>query len=118
LYASLVVVAFLWYDAVLTFFPDGSFGVKVGSIIWLVNVTLLTLYSISCHSMRHLIGGYRDCYTCVRGGNASRKAYDGISKLNLRHPLWAWLSLGSLLLADVYLRLIAAGVIPDLTIIG
>jgi hypothetical protein len=68
--------------------------------------------------MRHLIGGHRDCYTCVRGGNASRKAYDGISKLNLRHPLWAWLSLGSLLLADVYLRLIAAGVIPDLTIIG
>jgi hypothetical protein len=36
----------------------------------------------------------------------------------MRHPLWAWLSLGSLLLADVYLRLIAAGVIPDLTIIG
>jgi hypothetical protein len=32
--------------------------------------------------------------------------------------LWAWLSLGSLLLADVYLRLISAGVIPDLTIIG
>ena len=89
-----MVVAFLWYDAVLTFFPDGSFGVKVGSIIWLVNVTLLTLYTVSCHSMRHLIGGYRDCYTCVRGGNASRKAYDGISKLNLRHPLWAWLSLG------------------------
>jgi hypothetical protein len=118
LYASLVVVAFLWYDAVLTFFPDGSFGVKVGSIIWLANVTLLTLYTVSCHSMRHLVGGYRDCYTCVRGGNASRKAYDGISKLNLRHPLWAWLSLGSLLLADVYLRLIAAGVIPDLTIIG
>ena len=118
LYASLVIVAFLWYDAVLTFFPDGSFGVKVGSIIWVVNVVLLTLYTISCHSMRHLIGGYRDCYTCVRGGNARRKAYNGITRLNLQHPLWAWLSLGSLLLADVYLRLIAAGVIPDLTIIG
>jgi hypothetical protein len=118
LYASLVIVAFLWYDAVLTFFPEGSFGVKVGSIIWVVNVTLLTLYTVSCHSMRHLIGGNQDCYTCVRGGNARRKAYNGISKLNLRHPLWAWLSLGSLLLADVYLRLIAAGIIPDLTIIG
>ena len=118
LYASLVVVAFLWYDTVLTFFPDGSFGVKVGSLIWLLNVILLTLYTVSCHSMRHLIGGNRDCYTCVRGGNARRRAYNGISKLNLRHPLWAWLSLGSLLLADVYLRLIAAGVMPDLTIIG
>jgi hypothetical protein len=118
LYASLVVVAFLWYDAVLTFFPDGSFGIKVGSIIWLLNVTLLTLYTVSCHSMRHLIGGNKDCYTCIRGGSAGRKAYNGISKLNLRHPLWAWLSMGSLLLADIYMRLIAAGVIPNLTIIG
>lgn len=118
LYGSLVVIAFLWYDTVLTFFPGGSFGVKVGSIIWLVNVVLLTAYTVSCHSMRHLIGGNKDCYTCVRGGNARRKAYNGISRLNTRHPLWAWLSLGSLLLADVYMRLISAGVIPDLTIIG
>jgi hypothetical protein len=32
--------------------------------------------------------------------------------------MWAWLSLFSVLFADVYMRLIAAGVIPDLTIIG
>jgi len=118
LYASIMIVAFLLYDAVLTFFPDGSFGVKVGSIIWVVNVVLLTLYTVSCHSVRHLIGGNRNCYTCVRGSGARLKAYNGVSRLNMSHPLWAWLSLGSLLLADVYLRLIAAGVIPDLTIIG
>ena len=118
LYASFVVLAFLWYDTVLTFFPEGSFGIKVGSIIWLVNVILLSTYSLSCHSLRHLVGGNKDCYTCVRGGNARRKVYNGISRLNLKHPQWAWYSLFSVLFTDVYFRLIQAGVIPDLTILG
>ena len=118
LYASIVVIVFLWYDTILTFFPEGAFGIRVGSLIWLVNVVLLSAYTFSCHSMRHLIGGNKDCYTCVRGGNTRRKLYNGVSRLNLRHPQWAWLSLFSLLLTDVYLRLIQAGVIPDLTILG
>ena len=118
LYASIVVVAFLWYDTILTFFPDGSFGVRVGSLIWLINVVLISAYTFSCHSLRHLIGGNKDCYTCVRGGNARRKLYNGVSRLNLRHPQWAWFSLFSVLLTDIYFRLIQAGVIPDLTILG
>jgi hypothetical protein len=118
LYASFVVLAFLWYDTVLTFFPGGSFGIKVGSIIWLVNVVLLSTYSLSCHSLRHIIGGNKDCYTCVRGGNARLKLYNGVSRLNLKHPQWAWFSLFSVLLTDIYFRLIQAGVIPDLTILG
>lgn len=117
LYASLVVVAFLWYDTFLTFLPDGSFGIKLGSLIWLVNVVLVSAYTFSCHSMRHLVGGNMDCYSCSRAGNVRRKAHGFISKLNGRHALWAWLSLFSLLLTDVYFRLIMAGVIPDLTII-
>ena len=118
LYASFVVVAFLWYDTILTFFPEGSFGVRVGSIIWLVNVGLVSAYTFSCHSLRHLIGGGRDCYTCVRGGNARRKLYNGVSRLNTKHPQWAWYSMFSLLITDVYFRLIQSGVIPDLTILG
>ena len=43
--------------------------------------------------------------------------YNGISRLNLKHPQWAWYSLFSVL-TDVYFRLIQAGVIPDLTILG
>jgi hypothetical protein len=54
----------------------------------------------------------------VRGGNARRKLYNGVSRLNLRHPQWAWYSLFSLLITDIYMRLLQAGVIPDLTIIG
>jgi hypothetical protein len=118
LYASFVVVAFLWYDTVLTFFPEGSFGVRVGSLLWLVNVVLISAYTFSCHSFRHLVGGNKDCYTCMSGGNARRKLYNAVTRLNLRHPQWAWLSLGSLLLTDIYMRLLQAGVISDLTLIG
>jgi hypothetical protein len=34
--------------------------------------------------------------------------------LNRQHALWAWLSLFSLLITDVYIRLLLAGVLPDL----
>jgi hypothetical protein len=118
LYASLVVVAFLWYDTVLTYFPDGSFAIRVGSLLWLLNVVLISAYTFSCHSMRHLVGGNKDCYTCIRGGNARRKIYNGVSRLNLRHPHWAWYSLFSLLATDIYMRLLQAGVIPDVTLLG
>jgi hypothetical protein len=113
-----VVIAFLWYDTVLTFMPGGSFGVTVGSLIYLVNVVLLTSYSLSCHSLRHVVGGRVDCYSCVRGGNARHKAYNWLTVLNERHALYAWLSLFSVLFADIYMRLIAAGVIPNLKILG
>lgn len=117
LYGSLIVVAFLWYETFLSFLPGGSFGVTVGSLILLVNIALVSAYTFSCHSLRHLIGGTVDCYSCVTGGNARRKAYNWLSVLNRQHALWAWLSLFSLLITDVYIRLIIAGVITDPQII-
>jgi hypothetical protein len=54
----------------------------------------------------------------MSGGNARRKLYNAVTRLNLKHPQWAWLSLVSLLLTDVYMRLLQAGVISDLTLIG
>ena len=117
LYGSLVVLAFLWYDTVLAFLPQGSFGISLGSIIFLINVSLISAYTLSCHSLRHLIGGSVDCYSCVTGGNARRKTYNWLSVLNRQHALWAWLSLFSLLITDVYVRLLISGTITDLRIL-
>ena len=117
LYGSFVILAFLWYDTVLAFLPGGSFGISLGSIIFLINVSLVSAYSLSCHSLRHLVGGTVDCYSCVTGGNARRKAYNWLSVLNRQHALWAWLSLFSLLITDIYVRLLLAGAITDLRII-
>jgi hypothetical protein len=117
LYGSFVVLAFLTLDTVRAFLPDGSFGITVGSLIFLVNVTLLWMYSLSCHSLRHLIGGRVDCYSCVTGGKARLKTYSWLSVLNRQHGLWAWLSLFSVLLADIYVRLLLGDAITDLRIL-
>ncbi|HEY6752375.1 MAG TPA: hypothetical protein VI027_13775 [Rubrobacteraceae bacterium] len=117
LYGSFVVLAFLTLDTVRAFLPDGSFGITVGSLIFLVNVTLLWMYSLSCHSLRHLIGGRVDCYSCVSGGKGRLKAYSWLSVLNRQHGLWAWLSLFSVLLADIYVRLLLGDAITDLRIL-
>lgn len=118
-YASIIVVAWLWYEAFRTFFPpEGGFQIAVGSIIWLVNIVLVSAYTFSCHSFRHLIGGNMNCYSCAKGGSARRKLYNGVSRLNAKHPQWAWYSLFSLLATDIYFRLIMSGVITDFKIIG
>ena len=117
LYASIIVVAFLLYEAIRTLFGPQGFQVSVGSLLWFLNVVLLGAYTFSCHSFRHLIGGNKDCYTCIRGGNARRKTYNFISRLNMKHPNWAWYSLVSLVATDLYLRGMQTGVITDFVII-
>jgi len=117
LYASIIVVAFLWFEAFRTLFGPQGFQISVGSLLWFLNIVLLSAYTFSCHSFRHLVGGNKDCYSCIRGGNARRKTYNFVSRLNARHPQWAWYSLFSLLATDIYLRLLQAGAITDFTII-
>src|ERR1700676_1057794 len=58
LYLAIVFLAFLWKDAIRAFFFDGKFGMGVGTLVLLVNIILLTTYTFSCLSLRHL-GGAR-----------------------------------------------------------
>jgi hypothetical protein len=117
LYASIMVVAFLWYEVALAFFPDGGFGMTVGTLILLGNIIPLSLYTFSCHSFRHLVGGSKDCYSCVKGGGLRRKVYNKVSVINGQHALWAWVSLFTLLFADLYVRFLQWGWITDLRIL-
>lgn len=116
-YIVTIVLCFLWYDAIVAFkFPEG-FGVGVGSLIMIVNVVLLTTYSASCHSLRHLVGGKLDCFSCVTLGKPRHSAWRFVTILNERHMLWAWLSLFSVALTDLYIRLVSAGVIRDIRLL-
>jgi hypothetical protein len=117
LYAAIIVLGFLWYDAIIAFFLDGHFRVGVGSIIMLVNVVLLSTYTLSCHSLRHLVGGKIDCFSCTSMGSPRHTGWRAISILNERHMLYAWCSLISVGLTDLYIRLVAAGVLRDITIL-
>ncbi len=119
-YAAMIIVLINTYDLVLSFqsdAPDGSFrfGLGLGNIVLLINVVALWLYNLSCHSCRHVVGG--------RLKHFSRHPvrywmWTQVSKLNTRHMLWAWISLGTLVLTDLYVMLVASGTIPDLRIIN
>lgn len=113
LYVAFVFLAFLWKDAIVAFNFDGKFGMGVGTVVLLVNILLLTTYTLSCHSLRHLAGGRLDCFSCATFGRPQYKMWGFLSMLNERHMLWAWASLISVGLADFYIRMVASGAIVD-----
>ncbi|MGH3776849.1 MAG: hypothetical protein ACRDRR_14175 [Pseudonocardiaceae bacterium] len=100
------------YDAALAFFPaDGGFGVGLGSLILLVNVTMLWLYSLSCHACRHIFGGRLKHFS---KHPVQYWFWTQLSKLNGRHMQFAWTSLITVMLTDFYIMAVAAGWIADL----
>ena len=109
-WVALIVVGFLWIDAVKAFhFPTG-WGIGLGSIVLLVNAGLLTLYSFSCHSCRHLCGGVFD----VLSRHPLRYwVWRTVSKWNEHHMVIAWTSLVFVAFSDVNVRLVSAGIILD-----
>lgn len=120
LYVAVLFLFVLSYDVWLAlWFPNpatggAQFGIGLGTILLAINVVLLTSYTLGCHSMRHLAGGRHDeispsavrdsCYSCS-------------SALNSRHQLFAWCSLFSVALADVYIRLCSMGIWTDLRLL-
>jgi hypothetical protein len=113
LYLALIFLIILWYDAIRAFWFNGHFGIGVGSLVLLANIILLSFYTFSCHSLRHIIGGKVDCFSCVTLGGPRRAAWRSTSFLNEHHMLFAWLSLCSVGLADFYIRLVATGTVQD-----
>lgn len=110
---SVIVIIFLWVDVVRAFAFHGHFFIGLGSGVMLVNVILLSLYTFSCHSFRHLAGGGVDCYSCVFAGRLRHRVAAFLSWLNPTHGAWAWYSMFSVALTDLYIRLLMAGVISE-----
>ena len=113
LYLAFIPLFFLWTDLGPAFVHEGQFRLAVGSVLFLVNVSLLTGYSLSCHSLRHLVGGNLDCFSCTRAQRVRHGLWQRLTGLNRHHMAWAWASLISVTLADVYVRLLALGVVGD-----
>jgi hypothetical protein len=117
LYAALIFLAVLWYDAISAFDFNGKFGIGVGSLVLLVSVWFITLYTLSCHSIRHLVGGKLDCFSCSASSGARHSTWLKVTFLNERHMLFAWISLIAIGFADFYVREVAVGAIRDLRIL-
>ena len=116
LYVAMLFLIFLAIDVVKAtrFFDPASgkttFGIGVGTLVLAANLILLSGYACGCHSLRHLVGGFSDC---LSSAPACQKAYDCVSCLNRRHMVWAWMSLCSVMFADVYVRLCSMGIWKD-----
>jgi hypothetical protein len=111
-YFASVLLLINTYDAVSAFFPaDGGFGVGLGSLILLINVTMLWLYSLSCHACRHIVGGRLKNFSKHR---IRYRFWTQLSKLNGRHMQFAWTSLITVMLTDFYIMAVAADWISDL----
>jgi hypothetical protein len=113
LYLAFVPLFFLWSDVILAVLHEGTIRLGLGVLIFLVNVTLLTGYSLSCHSLRHIVGGRLDCFSCTRRQQVRYSLWQRLTSLNRHHMAWAWASLISVTLTDVYVRLLALGIITD-----
>jgi hypothetical protein len=117
LYLALLFIVFLAFDVLLACRWPNGFGVSVGTLVMAVNVALLTLYSTSCHSFRHVVGGRRDRFSGTVSGRISYRLWTWATALNEHHMLWAWLSLFSVGFTDFYIWLVASGTITDIRLI-
>ena len=81
------------------------------AIVLGANAFLLSLFSLSCNSCRHISGGYLNSFHSAPG---KYQAWSFISRLNEKHMEYAWVSLIWVALADFYVRLLSMGVISDL----
>lgn len=118
-YMASVVLAILWWDAFQTlfaanhFFNFAYFQVSAGTILFFLNVVLLSGYSFGCHACRHLAGGCLDNFSSSGAAKTSLSIWERITTLNEKHEQWAWASLISVVSADMYTAAVAAHIFPD-----
>ena len=116
LYIALIFLVILSYDVWLAlWFTDPAtgareFGIGLGTLILAGNVVLLACYTLGCHSLRHIVGGFMDQ---LSRAPVRKVAYDCSSCLNRRHMRFAWFSLFSVAFADIYVRLCSMGIWTD-----
>lgn len=111
-YLGLLLNIVLTYDAILAFRnAEGAWGhVSIGTLVLVANATFLWLYSISCHSCRHAMGGRLKHFS---QHPVRYKAWTIISRLNGTHSKFAWISLFGVALCDLYVREVAVGTISN-----
>jgi len=113
LYFALLFIVLLGKDAFEAFFKDGEFGIGLGSIIITINVILIACYTFGCHSLRHLVGGRKDCMTNCGKATVASGSFRQATWFNARHMQFAWASLVWVMVTDVYVRLCAMNIITD-----
>ncbi len=85
-----------------------------------VNVICLAGFTFGCNSVRHLVGGRLNCFSCPNHPEQLRAGYKlwrWSTRFNEHHMEWAWISLFTVGFTDFYIRMCAMGIWTDLRII-
>ncbi len=117
MYTAWAILPFFFYDVYVSIVYSGAITVTLGTIILAVNAVAVTTYTFSCHSVRHLIGGYKDCVNCPANQNKKNSLYRLQSRLNGHHEAIAWTSLIMFVFVDLFIRGMIGGVIPNIVLI-
>ena len=67
-------------------------------------------YTLGCHSCRHITGGRLKHFS---RHPVRYRLWTRVSWLNARHLQFACITLGTLMLTDLYILLVAGGAFPD-----
>jgi hypothetical protein len=114
-YAAVIISVVNTWDAVVAMQSPAGFGLGLGNVILWTNVVLLWMYTLSCHSCRHITGGRLKHFS---KHPLRYRFWMFVSRLNAKHMLLAWVTLGTLALTDFYIMAVSAGWISDLRIIN
>ena len=114
-YIAVIISLINTWDAIIAFNGEHGFRFGLGNLVLLGNVFMLWLYTVSCHSCRHVTGGRLKHFS---KHPVRYWMWTQISKLNTRHKQYAWITLGTLMLTDFYVMALAAGWFRDPTFIG
>jgi hypothetical protein len=103
------------YDTFASFFLPGYAGIRigVGTLVLVIDLALLSMYTFGCHSWRHILGGQLDCFSSCPMNQVRHHAWQRQSILNANHMQLAWLSMFWVGFADFYISQVAKGAWPD-----
>jgi hypothetical protein len=105
-----------FYDAIKAFHGrGGGFGIGLGTVLMVVNVVMLALYSLSCHACRHIVGGRLKHFS---KHPVRYRLWTWVSRLNPRHGNFAMASLVTVILTDFYIMALSLGWFSDLRFIN
>jgi hypothetical protein len=109
-YAAVLVGLVLTFDVFLAFRPaegeSDGIHMGLGTLLMIVNVVLIWAYTLGCHSCRHIMGGRLRHFS---KHPVRYKLWTWVSKLNGNHARYAWASLISIWVVDLYVWGLAAG---------
>jgi hypothetical protein len=117
LYLAIIILVLLGIDVIHSCIWPNGFGMSLGTLVLAANLVCLTLYTASCHSFRHLVGGRLDGFSRAPFGKLRYRLWFWASDLNKHHMFWAWTSLFMVGFADFYVWMAASGRITDIRLI-